>query len=231
MTENTGRPRDGHRNGNRERELLSALMDGEASEHELRQALKAVGDDPALAGTWARWHVAQSTLRGETLPPARIDLRAAVAAAIAAESAPVRAPLRPWLKPVASMAVAAGVAALTVVGWQVLRVDGGYGANTLAGAGQQQEIQTVALGPMVVVREDGEELVLPGTADGDFGAAPTAGQDRLNAYLARHAQAASLGSARGLAPYARVVSLEGEQGPVAPVASDGAPAPVPVSAP
>lgn len=223
MTENTGRPRDGHR----ERELLSALMDGEASEHELRQALKAVGDDPALAGTWARWHVAQSTLRGETLPPVRIDLRAAVAAAIAAESAPVRAPLRPWLKPVASMAVAAGVAALTVVGWQVLRVDGGYGADTLAGAGQQQEIQTVALGPMVVVREDGEELVLP-AADGDFGAAPTAGQDRLNAYLARHAQAASLGSARGLAPYARVVSLEGEQGPVA---RDGAPAPVSASAP
>lgn len=223
MTENTGRPRDGHR----ERELLSALMDGEASEHELRQALKAVGDDPALAGTWARWHVAQSTLRGEALPPVAIDLRAAVAAAIAAEPMPVRAPARPWLKPVASMAVAAGVAALTVVGWQVLRVDSGYGANALAGAGQQQEIQTVALGPMVVVREDGEELVLPGAAGADFGEAPTAGQDRLNAYLARHAQAASLGSARGLAPYARVVSLEGEQGPVA----DGAPAPVPVSAP
>lgn len=187
----------------RERELLSALMDGEAGEHELRQALKVVGDDPSLLATWSRWHVAQSVLRGENVRPASIDLRAAVAAAIDGEPAVAgsRPGARPWLRPLAGFAVAASVAMVTVFGWQMMR--GGVDAATVADNGEAQ--QTVALGPMVVVREDGEELALP-TAAVDT-QSPTAGQDRLNAYLARHAQAS-----RGLAPYARVVSFEGEQG-------------------
>lgn len=186
----------------RERELLSALMDGETSEHELHQALKAAGDDRDLAAAWSRWHVAQSVLRGENVRPAPVDLRAAVAAAIdgdVAAGAPARpASTRPaWLRPLASVAVAAGVAVVTVLGWQALRGD----SQSVAG----NDAQTVALGSMVVVREDGEELATAGES-------PTAGQDRLNAYLARHAQAATLGTARGLASYARVVSFEGEQG-------------------
>lgn len=191
----------------RERELLSALMDGEAGEHELRQALKAAGEDPALLAAWSRWHLAQSVLRGENVRPAGIDLRAAVAAAIdgepvpqAARRADAAAPAA-WLKPLAGFAVAATVAAVTVIGWQGFR--GAGDADALAAAG---ESQTVALGPMVMVREDGEELVVPVAGN----ESPTAGQDRLNAYLARHAQASSLGSARSMSPYARVVSFEGE---------------------
>ncbi|MFZ5723994.1 MAG: sigma-E factor negative regulatory protein [Pseudomonadota bacterium] len=191
----------------RERELLSALMDGEAGEHELRQALKAAGEDPALLAAWSRWHLAQSVLRGENVRPAGIDLRAAVAAAIdgepvpqAARRADAAAPAA-WLKPLAGFAVAATVAAVTVIGWQGFR--GAGDADALAAAG---ESQTVALGPMVMVREDGEELVVPVAGN----ESPTAGQDRLNAYLARHAQASSLGSTRSMSPYARVVSFEGE---------------------
>lgn len=197
--DSTGMPRDP---ASRERELLSALMDGETSEHELRQALKAAGDDPELVGTWSRWHVAQSVLRGERVQPATIDLRAAVAAAIDGEPAAARpATERTWLKPVAGFAVAATVAMVTVFGWQMLQDNSG-GDAALAAAGG--EPQSVALGPMVVVREDGEELVMPAAGNGS----PTAGQDRLNAYLARHAQAAG----GGVSPYARVVSFEGEQG-------------------
>lgn len=204
MSENAGQSPD-----SRERELLSALMDGEAGEHELHQVLRAVGRDPALTGTWARWHVAQSALRGERLPAAglpalQIDIRSAVSAAIDGEQAPARRRTPAWLQPLAGMAVAAGVAAMTVVSWQMLRTD-----SPDAVASAAADVQSVALGPMVVVREDGEELVVPVAA----GESPTAGQDRLNAYLARHAQATSLGSARGLSPYARVVSLEGEELP------------------
>lgn len=201
--DSTGLPRDP---AARERELLSALMDGETSEHELRQALKATGDHPALVDTWSRWHVAQSVLRGERVQPAGIDLRAAIAAAIDGEPVAARpTTARSWLKPLAGTAVAATVAMATVFGWQVLQ-GGPVDGAVVAAAGSEE--QTLVLGPMVVVREDGEELVLP-TANGE---SPTAGQDRLNSYLARHAQAASDGNARGMSPYARVVSFEGEQG-------------------
>lgn len=221
MNDKAGNDRTGHDGSAREkqRELLSALMDGEASEHELRQALRAVEGDAALAKAWGRYHVAQSALHGGDAGGfAHIDLRAAIAAGIdgvdaGSADAPVtgaatRGWARSWLKPLASVAVAATVAVVTVFAWQAVGPAAGGAGNTLASTGAPAGgLQTVALGPMVVVREDGEELVLPTEQAGS----PTAGQDRLNAYLARHAQAASMASTRGLAPYARVVSLEGEE--------------------
>lgn len=188
----------------RECELLSAFMDGETGEHELRQVLKGTGEVPALVDTFSRWHLAQSVLRGERIAP--LDLRASIAAAIDRETGPVKAASagRRWLQPLAGAVVAAAVTAVTVFGWQALQGNGGND-GVLAAAGNA-EAQSVALGSMVVVREDGEELVLPADSE-----SPTAGQDRLNAYLARHAQAAGNGST-GVSPYARVVSFEGEQG-------------------
>jgi len=198
----------------RDRELLSALMDGEASEHELRQALKATAEDPALAATWRRYHLAQSLLHGDRQVYAGTDLRAAVAGRLDGEAPAGAVGLRGWLKPLASVAVAASVTMVTVFGWQAWNsaVSPLAGDNAVAAvtAGEQH----VALGPMVVVREDGEELVMPvADATAASGVSPTADQDRLNAYMTRHAQAASTASARGFAPYARVVSMEGEQRP------------------
>lgn len=203
-----------------DRERLSALMDGEAGELEVRQALRAAGDDEALAATWRRYHLARAALRGERQALAGADLRAAVASRLDAEPAPAR-PRAAWLAPLASIAVAASVAVVTVFAWQAFRDAGNPFAaqgETVAAAGAESG-QQVALGPMVVVRADGEELVMPGGTGVDGGfmpaadASPTASQDRLNTYLTRHAQAAGAANARGLAPYARVVSLEGEQGP------------------
>lgn len=221
MNNDTFHDRDHH---DRDRELLSALMDGETSEHELRQALRAVADDAALAQRWQRYHVAQSALRGEAGGFAHIDLRAVVAGRLDEPAADMPVAGRPaarikasrwgqasWLKPLASVAVAASMAVVTVFAWQVLRPGvSGAGESVIAGtvAAPAAGAQTVALGPMLMVREDGEELLLPDDQSGS----PTAGQDRLNAYLARHAQAASQASSRGLAPYARVISLDGEAG-------------------
>lgn len=220
MNNDTFHDRDHH---DRDRELLSALMDGETSEHELRQALRAVADDAALAQRWQRYHMAQSALRGEAGGFAHIDLRAVVAGrldesadmyAAGGPGAPGKASVwrqASWLKPLASVAVAASMAVVTVFAWQALRPGVPVaGESVVAGtvAAPAAGAQTVALGPMVMVREDGEELLLPDDQSGS----PAAGQDRLNAYLARHAQAASQASNRGLAPYARVVSLAGEAG-------------------
>ena len=160
---------------------------------------------------------------GEAGGFAHIDLRAVVAgrldesadmSAAGSPGAAVKASLwqqASWLKPLASVAVAASMAVVTVFAWQALRPGvPGADESMIAGtvAAPAAGAQTVALGPMVMVREDGEELLLPDDQSGS----PTAGQDRLNAYLARHAQAASQASSRGLAPYARVISLDGEAG-------------------
>lgn len=211
----------------RRRETLSALMDGEASEHEFRQALRATDEDPALAATWRRWHLAQTALRGDSQAFSGVDLRSAIAARLdepavssggvaanSAKSAPA------WLKPLASVAVAASITVATVFAWQAFQPAPGMpdGSNTVAALSVDAEPR-VALGPMVMVREDGEELVMPVAAvAGTQGLSatdesPTAAQDRINAYMARHAQAAGAANARGLSPYARVVSLEGEQAP------------------
>jgi sigma-E factor negative regulatory protein RseA len=208
----------------RRHEMLSALMDGEASEHELRQLLRASEEDPALAASWRRWHLAQSALRGQAFNSADLRSRVAarldapVAAAAGVAAAPARS-VPAWLKPLASAAVAASVTLFTVFAWQAFQpaavaplTGDVVAANTLP-VGPR-----VALGPMVMVREDGEELVMPVAAAATDGAAvagesPTAAQDRINAYLARHAQAAGAANASGLSPYARVVSLEGEQAP------------------
>lgn len=185
-----------------ERERLSALMDGEAGDLEVRQALASLGKDPALSGIWARWHLAQAVLRGEQAVQPTIDLRASLAARLDAEQASV--PRRPaWIRPLASVAVAASVTLATVFAWQLWQARGVPGADIVAGT----DGQTVAMAPMVVVREDGEELVVPAEQAAGV-AAPTEAQDRINAYLARHVQAAA-----GMASYARVVSLEGEQRP------------------
>jgi sigma-E factor negative regulatory protein RseA len=198
----------------RNRELLSALMDGEASEHEVRQALRAVGDDPALAATWRRYHLAQAALRGDRQVFAGADLRAAIAGKLNEEPVPAAAAPRAWLKPLASVAIAASITMVTVFSWQAFRDarTPTAGAETVAAVAPVVE-QRVALGPMVMVREDGEELVMPVAASAGNTESPTAAQDRLNAYLTRHAQAAGAANARGLAPYARVVSLEAEQAP------------------
>lgn len=197
----------------RDRERLSALMDNEAGEHELRQVLKALDEEPTLVDTWKRYHLAQSALRRDAGAWAGVDLRASLAARLDAEAPQRRLPRlsRPVMQALASVAVAASVAMVTVIGWQGLRGEAVPGSSaSLAATGLPApaggaSVQTVSLDPMVVVREDGEELVLPQASS------PTAAQDRLNAYLARHARASgTLGNA---ATYARVVSVEGEQAP------------------
>ncbi|MDP6375555.1 MAG: sigma-E factor negative regulatory protein [Pseudomonadales bacterium] len=47
------------------RESLSAVMDGEADEFELRRLLDEMGRDEALRNQWLRFHEARSVLRGE----------------------------------------------------------------------------------------------------------------------------------------------------------------------
>ena len=96
-------------------EELSRLMDGDLPDGEIE---RVVGEcrrpEPMLA--WACYHLIGDTLRGAPGAPLRISSR--VAQALAAEPT-VLAPQRRDVRPLASWAwaVAATVAAVTVVGW------------------------------------------------------------------------------------------------------------------
>jgi sigma-E factor negative regulatory protein RseA len=47
------------------KEALSAVIDGEADEFELRRVLDEIGKDPTLAHCWERYHLIGPVLRGE----------------------------------------------------------------------------------------------------------------------------------------------------------------------
>ena len=99
---------------NRDYEALSAFLDGETSELETRRVLRDL--DQADIATLGRWQLASDTLRGHAsreVPPA---FNARLSAALAAESKPARR--AGMMGGFARVAVAASVAAATVIGWQ-----------------------------------------------------------------------------------------------------------------
>src|SRR3990167_11125603 len=67
-------------------ESLSALLDNETDELELRRVLAASGESE-VRSTWARYQVARAVMHKELLEP-RLDLAAAVSAALADEPVP-----------------------------------------------------------------------------------------------------------------------------------------------
>lgn len=100
-------------------ESVSAVMDGEADELELRRVLAAAGEDAAVRERWARYQLARAVMHKQTVVPG-LDLASAVSAAIAAEETPSAAPAAPptrsgWAQ-FGRMAVAASVTLAVLVG-------------------------------------------------------------------------------------------------------------------
>lgn len=107
-------------------ESLSAIMDAEASDFELRRLVDRTGDEPELLAKWSRYHLAAQLRQGGAVASGG-DLLSRVQQAIADEQplTPVyvdtdkpRQAKQPWWKPVASMAVAASVTAVVILGGQ-----------------------------------------------------------------------------------------------------------------
>lgn len=123
-------------------ESLSAIMDGEGNELELRRVLKTLDDSPELGDVWRRYHLTRSALRRERDTVVDIDIASGVMAAIeqeemlhesalTAESAPTQAAphqKRRGLSLMGGAAVAAAVSLMVVSGVQFYR---GHGSATL----------------------------------------------------------------------------------------------------
>ena len=128
------------------KETLSALMDGEINELELRRLLKQLPESAnktELLDTWQRYHVARSALHGEPVTLLNSAASSRILAAIDAEPAYTEIPVTVaaktpvWFTGVAKMAVAASVTLAVFIGMQsMLTTDSGISLNgSMAGSG------------------------------------------------------------------------------------------------
>lgn len=104
------------------KETISALLDNEADDLELRRFLKSCEQDPTLLQTWERYSLAQSVLH-EAARPVSAGLSERISAQIEQEaplSAATNAPAQSsWKESLTKMAIAASVAAVFLVAVQV----------------------------------------------------------------------------------------------------------------
>jgi len=100
-----------------DKESLSALMDNEADDLELRRLLKSCEQDPSLLETWERYNLVQSLLHGPACLVSA-ELSKNIAAQIESEATPVaqQTPfiLSNWQLSLARFAVAASVAVVFI---------------------------------------------------------------------------------------------------------------------
>ena len=176
-------------------ETLSAVMDNEADELELRRVLAACGEDAELRSTWSRYQLARSVIHREpTLP--KLDIAAAVSAALADEAAPPKAEKGPW----------------RMVGRLVLAGVRLYNQNdALPQMAQQGTTPQIALpqvkGPAVLAgysEEQGAPQVITNSSSSDT----RWHEQRLPIYLRQHVQQSAVSGTESALPYARAASLE-----------------------
>lgn len=172
-----------------QQETISALMDNEVSELELRSLLKRLPEDEQGSEKWHRYHLASTALKQDESPVV-MDISSSVMAAIDDEPTYAMKPGADsstgrtigWreylLKPVASMAMAASVTAVVILGAQQ------YTGNPVE-AGLAQSTPNTGF---ILPSTPGNADVLPAQY-GDNTAASVAGEPdviRLNESLAKY---------------------------------------------
>ncbi|BCD84104.1 sigma factor AlgU negative regulatory protein [Pseudomonas solani] len=187
-------------------ESLSAVMDNEADELELRRVLASSGDEE-LRSTWSRYQIARAVMHKELIEP-RLDIAAAVSAALADEALPAQPVRGPW-RNLGRLAVAASVTLAVLAGVRMYNQDE---------VGTQQLAQQGASQPVISAPQASQGTVLAGYSTDSQGVRPplsgaaqaTSGwhDQRLPAYLRQHAQQAAMSGTDSALPYARAASLE-----------------------
>lgn len=172
------------------REQLSALLDGELDDDEMRRVIGHVAADEQLARTWQRYHLIRAGLRREAAD-ANGTLCERIAACLEREpvvlapgSAPARRP-GPSAGGARWLALAAGLVVVATTGWWLV---GKQGATPLS----------PAHAPEVVARAPARDVE------------PWRGRpevaEHFNALLVRHGEFTPASGMNGLAAYAKFVS-------------------------
>jgi sigma-E factor negative regulatory protein RseA len=119
-------------------ETISALLDNEADNLELRRFLKSCEQDPTLLETWERYSLVQAALH-ESAKPVNESLSQRIAEQIELQ-APLSAILAPvqssWKDGLTKMAIAASVAAVFLVAVQ-LNLDSDAGSSAIPAIADQ----------------------------------------------------------------------------------------------
>jgi sigma-E factor negative regulatory protein RseA len=165
-------------------EQVSALMDDECASEEIKLALRRLERDEALQERWQRYHLISDVIKGSV--PLAIDADFSARMRSVLDNEPpltaVRGNTAPaWRKPAIGFALAASVAAVTVLT-------------------QRNEIDVNPIPPISGVG-DGVQIT-------DGTAATDPGENRLNAYLVNHNSFASMSSVYGVMPYVRMASYQ-----------------------
>jgi sigma-E factor negative regulatory protein RseA len=194
------------------RESVSALMDGEAGELELRRLLTD-SDELSVRSSWQSYHRLQVVLKEEPADFLGWDISERVSSAIEGNSQPAGISSRrpKWLQPVAGFAVAASVAAAVVITAGNLNP-----ANSGMDLGQPDTLSRVfpttggfavsAGGDQLRLTPAATAMVLPGVdAQADEDA-----RQRLEQYILRHTESAALNNGQGMISFARVASFDVE---------------------
>ena len=202
-------------------ENLSRLLDGDETAA-LDAAIDEVAGDVNLQYRMRRYQMIGEVMRNE-LPAAintgfHADVMTRIREEAGSATETTRADSRPaaaaepsglfgWFKPIAGMAVAAGVAVVTVALWQPQQ-SGTPGAEQLAGNDQQRVEQLVstpvdgaAVTASARVSGNGMRWTMPNDSD--------VLQRKLNVYLVNHTEYSN--SMQGLIPQARVAGFDAEQ--------------------
>jgi len=211
----------------RKLEEMSALMDGEATDLEVRRVLRNMEQDQALCHKWSRYQMVSAVLKGETHGQATqwqaVDLSARLARALENEDChkgvPGAAPKKGFnelvIKPFANVAVAASVSAAVILGWQSFNnqsvsVSGPVASASAPGAQLAMAPVNTAGSPLMTVSQSNDNgyRMVPVIPRQDIIRYNPQNDDELNDYLISHSGNAAFNTAYGVAPYARVVGLK-----------------------
>ncbi len=148
----------------RDAEAMSALMDGEANELDLRRLLKSSANNPELLQTWERFHLAQSVMHEQGMQVSD-SLAAGVAAALHEEETYSKkaSPLNGWQQQLTKVAVAAAVAVVAVLTLQPLQPqpNDSVAPASLAERSAEPAQSTIEPVPQTLVADSGPETVDP----------------------------------------------------------------------
>ncbi len=130
------------------RESLSALMDNEGDELELRRVMKSLDDSPDAAETWRRYHLMRSLMRREPGVDLATDLSAGIMARLQDEQAPRLEPVAPAVRRSLPFARSAGIAAavslMVISGVQFYQGGGGDDPGLASGPTSQSAPASLA---------------------------------------------------------------------------------------
>lgn len=207
-------------------EALSAVMDGEATELELRRVLKSEGAE--LGDRWHRYQLASAAMRGDVQLSAPIDLSASISAAIAEEEAysvetsgkneasSSETSKRGVWSNFGRFGIAASMAAAVIAGVQFTSFNTGL---NVADVSENQNISAPASGNLVldgntsvqVVRQEDKPLPVQQNEiviNQDTQQKASRTQDEVKRLMREHAQDGSQNTQNGVSSFTRVPDSE-----------------------